>query len=105
MNYFIEAFEKGLKILSGDNLNFIKARIKEFALTAFYNYNIHVPQNLSNEEFEPLKTLSENCNLVIQKADKSNSNVLVEKDVYLRHMETILIDLNKIQKVSIKKLI
>ena len=92
-----------LKILSGDNLDFIKTRIKDTALTSFRNYNANVPQHLSNEEFEALKTLSKNCNLVIQKADKGNSVVIVEKDVYLRHMETIISDHNKFEKVSIKK--
>ena len=91
-----------LKILSGDNLDFIKTRIKHTALTSFRNYNANVPQHLSNEEFEALKT-SGNCNLVIQKADKGNSVVIVEKDVYVRHMETILSDLNKFEKVIIKK--
>ena len=92
-----------LKILSGDNLDFIKTRIKNTALTYFRNYNANVPQCLSNEEFEALKTLSNNCNLVIQKADKSNSVIIVEKDVYLRHMETVISDHNKFEKVSIKK--
>ena len=92
-----------LKIISGDNLDFIKNRIKDTALTSFRNYNANVPQHLSNEEFEALKTLSGNCNLVIQKADQGNSVVIVEKDVYVRHMETILSDFNKFEKVSIKK--
>ena len=77
--------------------------IKDFALPSFRNYNSNVPQNLPNEESETLKTLSKNCNLVIQKADKGNSVVIFEKDVYLRHMETILSDLSKFEKVSIKK--
>ena len=47
--------------------------------------------------------MSKNCNLVIQKADKGNLIVIVEKDVYLRHMETILSNYNKFEKVSIKK--
>ena len=92
-----------LKILSGDNLDFIKTRIKNTAFTSFHDYNTNVPQHLSNEEFEALKTPSGNCNLVIQKADKGNSVVIVEKDIYVRHMETILSDLNKFEKVSIKK--
>ena len=71
-----------LKILSRDNLDFIKTRIKDTALTSFRNYN---------------------ANLVIQKADKDNSVVKFEKDVYVRHMETILSDLVKFEKVSIKK--
>ena len=92
-----------LKILSGDNLDFIKTRIKDSALTSFRNYNANVPQHLSNEEFKALKTLSKNCNLVIQKADKDNLVAIIEKDVYLRHMETIISDHNKFEKVSIKK--
>ena len=45
---------------------------------------------LPNEEFETLKNLLANCNLIIQKADKSNSVALVKKDVYIRHIEKIL---------------
>ena len=71
-----------LKILSGDNLDFIKTRIKDTALKSFRNYNSNFPQHLSNEEFEALKILSANCNLYIQKADKSNSVVTVEKRLF-----------------------
>ena len=72
-----------LKILSGDNLDFIKTRTKDTALTNFRNYNSNVPQHLSNEEFEALKTLSKNCDLLRQRAYKNNSLVIAEKDVYL----------------------
>ena len=47
----------------------------------FRNYNANVPQHISNNKFEALKTLSKNCNLVIQKADKGNLVVTVEKDI------------------------
>ena len=43
------------------------------------------------------------CNIVIQKIDKANSVITVETDVYLRHMETILSDVNKFEKGNIKK--
>ena len=39
----------------------------------------------------------------MQKADKGNSVAIVEKDVYLRHMEAIISYHNKFEKVSIKK--
>ena len=54
-------------------------------------------------EFDALKNLSNNCNLVIQKADKGNSVVIVQKDVYVRHIEKILNDLHKFEKVNVKK--
>ena len=72
-----------LQTLSGDNLDFIKTRTKDTALTSFCNFNANVPQHLYNEEFEALKNLSKNCDLLIQRADKGNSLVIAEKDVYL----------------------
>ena len=69
----------------------------------FVTLMLNVPQKRPNEEFEALKTLLANCHLVIQKADKDNSTAIVEKKVYVRHTETNLSDLNKFEKVSIKK--
>ena len=37
-----------LNILSGDNLDFIKTKIKDAALTSFRNYNENIPEHLSN---------------------------------------------------------
>ena len=73
------------KVFSEDNLDSIKSRIKYTALTSLRNYNNNVPQQLPREEFQALKAVSTNCNLVIQKADTDNSVVIVEKDIYLRH--------------------
>ena len=80
----------------------VQTKIKDLALTSFRNYNANIPY-LSNEEFEALKNLSANCNLIIQKADKGNSIVLVEKNVYIRHTEKILDDATKFEKIKIKK--
>ena len=37
-----------LNILYEDNLDYIKAKIKDLVLMSFFNYNV----NISNEEFE-----------------------------------------------------
>ena len=58
-------------------------------MTSFRNYDGNIPQHLSNEEFEALKNRSENCNLIIKRADKDNFVVLTEEDVYIRHIEKI----------------
>ena len=50
-------------------------------MTSFHNYNVNIP-HFSNKEYEALK---------------------VEKDVYIRHIEKILDDATKFQKVKIKK--
>ena len=74
------SFSDYLKVLSGDNLDFIKTRIKDTAFTSFCYYNANVP-HLSNAELEVLKTLSKNFDFVMEKADKGNLVVVVEKDV------------------------
>ena len=91
-----------LKNLSRDNLDHIKTKIKDLALTSFCNYIANIP-HLSNEKFEKLKNLSANFNVIIQKPDKGKSVVLLEKDVYIRHIEKILDDTTKFEKVKIKK--
>ena len=77
-----------LNILSKNNLVYLKAKIKDLALTFFCNNNANI-SHVSTEEFEALKNLSKNYNLVIQKADKSNSVFLVKKDIYIRNIEKL----------------
>ena len=43
--------------------------------------------------------------MAIQKEDKGNSVVIVEKNIYLRHAETIRSDVNNFEKASIRKTI
>ena len=66
---------RNLGVLSNGDLDFVKTKIKDAALSYFHFYNANVPQILSDEELEALDRLSKNKNLVIQKADKGNSMV------------------------------
>ena len=102
MNYFIEVF--GSHILSNGDLDFVKTQIKDAALSSFRFYNTNVPQNLSDEEVKACDKLSKNNNLVVQKADKGNSVVVFDSDVYVNNMENILEDKTKFEKVDLKKL-
>ena len=79
-----------------------KTKIKDVPLSSFCFYNANVPQNLSDEVLVALHRLSKNKNVVVQKADKGNSVVLVDRDVYVKHMENILKDNTKFKKVDIK---
>ena len=90
---------RNLDVLSNGDLDFFKTKIKDAALSSFRFYNANVPQNLSEEELEALDRLSKNKNLVVQKADKGNSVVLV---VYVKHMENVLKDNTKFEKVEKK---
>ena len=72
-----------LGILSNENLDFVKTRTKEAALSSYRNYNNNVPQHLSKEEFLALQSLRKNKNIVNQKYNKGNSVGIVDKADYL----------------------
>ena len=57
---------RNLEILSND-LDFVKTKTKETALSSFRQYNKNAQQNLSKEEFAALTNLSKNNDIVIQK--------------------------------------
>ena len=77
---------RNLGIFSNEDLDIAKIKIKEAALTSYRNYNNNVPQHLSNEEFLALQNLRKNKSMVIQKPDKGNSSVTVNKTDYLDKM-------------------
>ena len=59
-----------------------------------------MPQNLSKEELTALQNLSKNKHLIIQKSDKGNSVVIVQRQDYLDL--SILSDQKKFSKISLK---
>ena len=92
-----------LGILSNENLDFVKTTTKEAALYSYRNYNNIVLQHISKEEFLPLQNLRKNINTVIQKSDKGNFVVIVDKAEYLDKMENFLKDTRKLEKKKKKK--
>ena len=38
--------------ISNENLDFVKTKIKDAALTSFRSYNYNLPRNLSDDEFK-----------------------------------------------------
>ena len=68
-----------LNILSNKDLDFIKTKIKEVALSSYWSYDKNVPQHLSKERFLALQNLSQSKNVVIQTSDKGNSVIFVNK--------------------------
>ena len=47
-----------LDILSNENLEFLKTKTKDVALSSLRYFNLNVPQHLSDSEFHALKNLS-----------------------------------------------
>ena len=71
--------------------SFLKAKIKDCAISSFKLYKENgVDSILNNDEIFALKTLSKNNDLIIQKSDKDNSIVLINKSDYLDKMYNIL---------------
>ena len=70
--------------------------------SSFSFHDANVPQNLSDGGLMPLNKLCENNNLVVQKADKGNSVVSVNRKVFVNHMENTLKDNIKFGRVDIK---
>ena len=82
------------------DLDFVKTRTKEIALSSYRNYNNNVPQHLSKEEFLALQNLRKSRNTVIQKSDKSNSVVIVDEVDYLDKVENLLNNTWKYEKIN-----
>ena len=93
---------RNLEILSIEDLDFVETKTKETALSSFRQYNKIPQQNLSKEELAAVANLSKNKDIVIQKSDKGNSIVIVDKDNYIKRMEILLSDRRKVKKVTLK---
>ena len=93
---------RNLGILSNEDVDFVKTRTKEAALSSYRNYNNNVPQHLSKEEFLSLQNLCKSKDIVMQKSDKGNSVVVDDKADYLDKMDNLLNDTRKFEKIDLK---
>ena len=91
-----------LDVLSAEDLDFIKTKTKDIALSSFHTYNNNVPQRLSKREFDVLKTLTQNKHIIIQKSEQGNSIVLLTETSILKKMEKFLSDQSKFQKATVE---
>ena len=56
---------RNLEILSNEDIDFVKTKAKEAALSSFRQYNKNLQQNLSKEELTALTNLSKNKDIII----------------------------------------
>ena len=80
-----------------------KARLHDtaFASHSAFSKDNSVPFNLSKDEFGSLCRLKNENNLVIQKPDKGNTIVILDKDSYLKSVETLLKDSSKFKNIPV----
>ena len=89
--------------LCNEDICVIKARLLDTALTSYQNFSRdrEPPENLTSSEFKALKRLSKNKDIVIQKADKGNTVVILDKCSYISAIEEILNGNSKFSKLDI----
>ena len=80
----------------------LKTEIKKEAYLSFDNYNFWNELNINKEEYLALKGLSSNKNIILQKADKGNSVVLVNKADYIKRMKELLSDVSKFKEITVE---
>ena len=72
-----------------------------FTSYSVFNKDNSPPFNLSKDELESLCELKNENNLVIQKADKGNAIVILDKDSHLKSVEIILKDSSEFKNVIV----
>ena len=66
--------------MPNEDKGFLKTRLKDSTFTSFWSYNYKSEINLTKTERLALNNLCNNKNTVIQKSDKGNSVVLLDKE-------------------------
>ena len=89
--------------LCNDDMSVIKAKLPDTALTSYQNFSSdrEPPENLTSSEFKAFKCLSKNKDIVIQKADKGNTVVILDKCSYISTIEEILNGNSKFSRIKI----
>lgn len=80
----------------------MKVELKRIAFSSFNRYNFLRELNLTLPEFQALKKLSANKDIVIHKSDKGNSVVIVDKKDYITKLQELVADPEKFEKVDVK---
>ena len=85
-----------------DALRHLKSKIKDVGLSSFglYNKKDHRFENLTEDEYEAFLNLRSNKNTIIQKPDKGNSVVVIDRLKYVRKMEELLSDRSRFVKIE-----
>ena len=89
--------------ISRYKMDILKINLKKIAYNSFNNYNYLKELNISQPEYEALKNLSSNKELVIHKSDKGNSVVIVDRVDYIKRMQDMVNDSSKFEKLSVKE--
>ena len=85
-----------------DKIDPVGASMKDAAYDCLYSYDPKVEQNLSADESNALKSLLNDKSIIIQKSDKGNSVVILNKTDYTNRMEELLSDQSKFRRIILQ---
>ena len=99
-----ELLFRDIKELSVDDsiLERVKVDMKKICLSSFENFKFKDELNITPDELKALKDLSSRKDIIIQKADKGNSVVILNKSDYIKRMTELLSDRDKFKKLNVK---
>ena len=82
----------------------LKSKLKELSLSSHRRLKHNtLEENLSKKELESLKNVSKNPDIIIQKSDKGNSVIILDKKIYLEKMKEMLNKNDQFLKLSIQE--
>ena len=103
--YPFESLFKNVKTCGVDlpknTLDLLHVDLKRIAYRSFNRYDFLKELNLSKPEYDALKRLASNRDIVIQKSDKGNSVVIVNREDYIQRMQEMVNDVSKFEKVNV----
>ena len=76
--------------------------MRKICLFSFENFKFKDELNVTPDELKALKDLSSYKEIIIQKADKGNSVVILNKCDYLKRISEMLLDIDKLKKLNVK---
>ena len=85
------------------NKECVKSRLRDSAYSSFKQVSRISDKNLSREEAKALNNLVKNKDLVIQKADKGNNIIVLNRSDYISKLSKILEDTSKFKRVNIEE--
>ena len=76
--------------------------MKKICFSSFKNFQFEDELNITPKELKALRNLSSRKDIIIQKADKGNSVVILNKTDYIKRMTEMLLDIDKFKKLNFK---
>ena len=81
----------------------IKSKLRDTAFSSLTSFDKNKPKNnLTKAELHALNSLKQNNDIIIQKADKGNTVVIIGKDAYRAKMKSLISDPSKFKKLDIQ---